>query len=65
MNNIIKIIYPKELDIYIAYKETHTLDTKEMQRLIDGVIQECDALNIEHKTPNEIKEMLSLWEQER
>ena len=55
----------KELDIYIAYKETHTLDTKEMQRLIDGVIQECDALNIEHKTPNEIKEMLSLWEQER
>lgn len=28
-------------DCYIFYKETHTLDTKEMAQLINGVVQEC------------------------
>lgn len=55
----------KELDIYIVYKETHTLNKSEMARLIDGVVQECQNLNIETKTPNEIKDMINLWEQEK
>ena len=33
-----------------------------MSQLIDGVVQECQALDIETKTPEQIAEMLSLWE---
>jgi hypothetical protein len=51
-----------EFNCYIIYKPTHTLDTKEMAQLIDGVVQECKDLDIETKTPDQIAEMLSLWE---
>ena len=44
---------------------THLYNTKEMSVFINGVVQEAQQLGIETKTPNEIKEMLSLWEQER
>lgn len=42
---------------------THLYDTKEMSDFINGVVQEAQNLGIETKTPNEIAEMLSLWEQ--
>jgi hypothetical protein len=51
-----------DFNCFIIYKPTHTLDTKEMSQLIDGVVQECQALDIETKTPEQIAEMLSLWE---
>lgn len=38
---------------YILYKPTHTLDTKEMSRLIDGTISECKELGIETELPRE------------
>lgn len=41
---------------------THLYDTKEMSDFIHGVVQEAKNLGIETKTPNEIAEMLSLWE---
>ena len=44
---------------------THLYNTKEMSVFINGVVQEAQQLGIETKTPNEIKEILSLWEQER
>lgn len=47
---------------YILYKETHTLDTKEMTRLIKGTIETAKDLEIETRTPNEIAEMMNLWE---
>lgn len=53
-----------KLSYYLFYKQTHTLDTKEMSRLINGVVEEAKALNIDVRTPNEIAEMLSLWEQD-
>jgi hypothetical protein len=49
----------------MVYKETHTLDTKEMARLIDGVVSEAQALGIETRTPDEIAQMKSLWETEK
>lgn len=55
----------KQFDIYIVYKETHTLDSSEMSRLIDGVVQEAINLDIEVKTPEEIAQLKSLWESER
>lgn len=41
---------------------THLYNTKEMSDFIKGVIQEADQLGIETKTPEQIAEMLSLWE---
>ena len=46
---------------YIVFKETHTLDTKEMARLIDGTIQEAKQLGIETATPDELAQMKALW----
>ena len=46
---------------YVFYKQTHTLDTKEMARLIDGTISEAQQLGIETITPDEKAKMMSLW----
>ena len=46
---------------YIVFKETHTLDTKEMARLIDGTVQEAKQLGIETATPEELARMKALW----
>lgn len=44
---------------------THTYNTAEMSKFIDGVVQEAKDLDIETKTPAEIAELKSLWEKER
>lgn len=49
-------------DCYIFYKQTHTLNTKEMSQLINGVVQECKDVGIETKTPAEIKSLLKSWD---
>ncbi len=48
-------------DCYVFYKETHTLDTKEMSQLINGVVQECQDVGIETKTKEEIESLLKEW----
>lgn len=48
-------------DCYIFYKETHTLNTKEMSQLINGVVQECQDVNIETKSQKEIDSLLESW----
>lgn len=53
----------KEYDCYMVYKETHTLTTSEMARLIEGTITEAQNLGIETKTPGELAELISLWGQ--
>lgn len=42
---------------------THHYDTAEMATFIDGVVQEAQQLGIDTKTPDEIAEMMSLWQQ--
>lgn len=49
-------------DCYIFYKETHTLNTKEMSQLINGVIQECEDAEIETKSQQEINSLLESWD---
>jgi hypothetical protein len=49
-------------DCYIFYKETHTLNTKEMSQLINGVVQECEDAGIETKTESEINSLLERWD---
>ena len=45
----------------IAYYGSSTYNNKEMSRLIDLVIQECNELGIEIKTDAEIKSLLDSW----
>lgn len=46
---------------YMIFKPTHTLDTAEMARLIDGAVSEAQQLGIETKTPAELDKIKSLW----
>lgn len=51
-------------DCYIFYKETHTLNTKEMSQLINGVVQECQDVGIETRPGDEINSLLRSWKNE-
>lgn len=44
-----------------CYFGSSTYDTKEMSRLIDGVVDECKELDIETLTPEELLKMKSEW----
>lgn len=50
---------------YRVYRGSHTYDTKEMSKLLDGTIAEAKEQGIETRTPDEIARSLALWEQER
>ena len=70
-NTDIEQIYPyfrhigedKEgLDMYLFFKQTHTLTKDEMNRLIQGTVDEAKVLNIETLTPDEIERMMNRWQ---
>ncbi len=46
---------------FLLYKETHTLDSKEMSQLINGVVYECKQAGIETLSDEELKSMLNEW----
>ena len=50
---------------YIIYKETHTLTTDEMARLIDGAVQEAQQLGIQTLTPMEIENLKKMYKGEK
>ena len=50
--------------LVMLYYGSSSYDTKQMGRLIDNIVQDCKALGIQTKTPDEIKNMLNLWETE-
>ncbi len=52
----------KEFNCYIVYKHTHEYDTKEMARLIDGTVYECQNLGIETASPAELELLKQSWE---
>lgn len=45
----------------ILYYGSSTYDKAQMSRLIDNIIQDCQAIGIPTQTPDEIANMLSLW----
>ncbi len=45
----------------ILYYGSSIYDTRQMSALIDNIVQDCQAVGIETKTPAQIEEMLSLW----
>lgn len=48
-----------------CYYGSSTYSSKQMNRLISSLQQDCEQLGIEYRTPEEVANMLSLWEQER
>ena len=44
-----------------CYYGSSTYNTKQMSRLIDNLVQDCQAVGIPTETPEEINNMLSLW----
>lgn len=44
-----------------VYKDTHTMDTKEISRVIDGAIREAKDLGIETETPEQLRRMREQW----
>ena len=51
------IVSGKEFTHYKIYKGTSKYNSKEMSVFIDGIIQECNQLNIPTKTKEEIERM--------
>lgn len=51
----------REYECYLFYKRTHTLDTKEMARLIDGTIYVARELGIDTDTPEQIARYKEGW----
>lgn len=43
---------------------SHLYNSAEMAKFIEGIVAECKDLGIETKTPDEIAQLNSLWEQE-
>ena len=52
----------KYFDCYIIYKQTHTLDSGEMARLVDGVVKEAEELGIETLDQIKLKALTDKWE---
>ena len=44
-----------------CYYGSSTYNTKQMSRLIDNLVQDCEAVGIPTQTPEQIANMLSLW----
>ena len=47
---------------YYVLRGSHTYNSAEMARLIQGTIEDCKEQGIETATPDEIAKMQSLWE---
>ena len=52
-------------EIIRFYYGSSRYDSKQMSRLLENVVQDAEALDIDVRTPNEIADMLSLWESEK
>lgn len=44
-----------------CYYGSSKYNTKQMSKLLDNIVQDCQALGIETKTPNQLAELISLW----
>ncbi len=51
----------KLFKVYKAYLPSSEMNTKQMSKLIDGVVSEAKQLGIETLTPNEIEELKLRW----
>ncbi len=52
-----------DFNFYVLYKKTHTLDSSEMAKLIDGVVSDCKELGIETLDDIKLKALIDDWRQ--
>lgn len=52
----------RDVIYYRVYRGTHTYNTAEMSKLIDGTISECQEQGIETIPPDELRRMMERWE---
>jgi hypothetical protein len=50
-----------EFKIINAYYGSSSFNKKQMSRLIDNLVQDCQAVGIETKSENEIKSLIEMW----
>lgn len=51
-----------EVFFYRIYRGSHTYNSAEMAKLIQGTVEECKQVGIETATPQELARMQALWE---
>ncbi len=54
----------KPYRVYLLLRGSHTYNTQEMSRLIDGTIQDAKEQGIETATPDELRRMKEQWKVE-
>ena len=61
---LVKTSIERDRNVYFyrVYRGSHTYDTAEMARLIDGTIEECKEQGIETMTPAQIERMVKAWQ---
>jgi hypothetical protein len=47
--------------VYFVIRGTHTYNSKEMARVIDGLVQEAKALGVETMPPAELARLIGRW----
>ena len=58
----VRIENGQDIVFYRVYRGSHTYDTAEMSRLIDGTVRECKDQGIDTLTPDEIRRMCAAWD---
>ena len=60
-----KFLYttPDGANMFKVYRGSHTYDSAEMHKLLEGTIYEAQQQGIETKTPDEIRRMEQLWQE--
>lgn len=56
-----KVLDGRRYNCYLFYKQTHTLDSAEMARLIEGTVAEAKEMGIETLTPEELAKLEREW----
>jgi hypothetical protein len=57
--------FPSKIDgctNVILYYGSSTYDKEQMARLIENIVQDCQEVGIETRTPDELANLLSMWE---
>ena len=57
----IPVSYAGSKTVYKIYRGSHTYDTAEMSKLIDGTVADAKELGIDPITPTELREMKERW----
>lgn len=58
----IPVKYVDDATFYKIYRGSHTYDSYEMSKLIEGTVAEAIEKGIDVKTPDEIRRMVSAWQ---